>query len=156
MFIFYPHLVFLHRFLRRVQEGDWNDTYKAEHRLGNYEQCLQVAAKIFGIEYEWIAHSLIERTQKKITEADWTLEGLKEFAMETLAGNPEAVHEFGALEIAQWADAHEEHHMNSQLTNSRSLGRYLTSHQVTIQKVVGITAAAMRNKRKMFKVGPSK
>ena len=150
------HLVFLHRFLRYVREGNWDDTYKAEHRLGNYEQCLQVAAKIFGIEYKWIAHSLVERTQKKITEADWTLEGLKEFAMEILAGNPEAVHEFGALEIAQWAEAHEEHYMNSQLTNSRSLGRYLTSHQVTIQKVVGITAASMRNNRKMFKVGPSK
>ena len=150
------HLVFIHRFLHRVQEGGWKDTYKAEHRLGNYEQCLQVAAQVFGIEYQWIAHSLLERTQKKITEADWTLEGLKEYAAEVLAGAPDKKTTFAAVDIAQWAEAHEEHFINSQLINPRSLGRYLTSHQVTVQKVVGISPAGTKNNRKIFSVGPSK
>ena len=53
------HLVFLHRFLKAVaKEGAWDTEYQSTHRLIHYEQSLQVAADIFGMDTDCIPEAL--------------------------------------------------------------------------------------------------
>ncbi|MEE8598704.1 MAG: DUF3854 domain-containing protein, partial [Dehalococcoidales bacterium] len=62
-------LATIHRFLNRaVQEGEWDDNFKAGHRLANYEQALILMAKVLGIPHEWIPAHLHRQTVTKMSD----------------------------------------------------------------------------------------
>ncbi len=142
------HLVVIHRFLKAVTiDGDWNTEYNAVHRLNNYEQVLQILADILGMGSDWIPEKLSEATQTTLSEADWALEGLKEFASEQGVKA-----KFTASDIAMWAQGNEEFSDNLQLTNSRRLGRYMQSHKRAIERTANIVECGVQGNRKQFRV----
>jgi hypothetical protein len=144
------HLLFLHRFLRGVvHDGLWDPEYEATHRLTHYEQCLIVAAEVLGLNSDWIVEGLAEATDKSLSEADWALEGLKVFAAQSI-NDKDKRSRFTCGDIASWAMSHEEYSDCHQLTNPRRLGRYIQSHQHTIQRLTGITEIGHTNNRKLF------
>lgn len=148
------HLLFLHKFLALVREGNWNQDYKAEHRLANYEQSLSIAAKVFGIPFDNLPEQLIRRTRQKIEDADWTLSAIKEYAEEMLRCNPKGV-QFQARDITAWAEAHEVHATNPQLQNGRKLGQFMVTHQTMLFKITGIKLTDPTKNNEFFEVRPS-
>lgn len=147
------HMVFLHKFLHEVTKGNWSNSYRAKHRLANYEQCLGLAMSVFGMDSEWLSTELSSRTYDKIREADWTLEAIRDYVEEHMKGNPKGI-KFSAVEIADWAEAHEEHMKNPQLSNIRSLNRYISGHVNTIQAAIHATAKQDNHGKYIFSVGP--
>lgn len=130
-------LAVLHKFLRRASyEGEWDDDYKATHRLANYEQALVLMAKVLGMPHDWIPKALHRLTATKMSDTDWTLAGLAEFveAFKQKHGDKYVGERFSAKDIRLWADCHETYCRNQQLTNGWKLGKYLRSHKGSIQR----------------------
>ena len=146
------HLLFLHRFMRAVTHaGDWDTEYQSAHRLANYEQALLTAANLFGMSDDWISETLTQTSEGVLSENDWALEGLREFARLCAAG---LAHEkpFTANDIASWASAEEDYEGNNQLTNARSLGRYMKAHRNTIMRLACIHPHDKYANRQRFRV----
>ncbi len=150
------HLWVLHLFLRKaIHEGVWDPMYKAHHRLANYEQCLSVMARVFGLDTEWIPQVLARGTKEKMTEADWALQGLKVFVEEMRSKHKMDIHRrrFSSADIAAWAEAHQDYFKNAQLTNTHRLGRYLQTHAQMIERVTGLYELTQKvNNRRMYGV----
>lgn len=146
------HLHVLHKFLLAAKTK-WNPNYRASHRLANYEQCLALMAEVLslGEGTTQVSQVLMERMQRNMTDADWTLEAVKEYIQEMLKAEPGGF-EFSAASVSAWAEGHAEHYHNTQLTNSRSLGRYLVAHQTMLKNILGMQAAGSKNNKKMFKI----
>ena len=149
------HLVVLHKFLRAVvHEGAWDPEYPAAHRLVNYEQCLLIMGDVLGLDAGWIPEVLSTAAQTNLTEADWTMEGLKVFAEEM---RKERAHlkqiKVVAADIGTWAETNDDYSENNMLTNSRRLGRYIQSHKSTIKRITGITVGPLYGNRRQFIVG---
>jgi len=141
-------LVVLHRFLVAVKTK-WNPHYKAGHRLANYEQCLSLMAEVIGLDGVDVAEKLIQRMQRNMSDADWTLEAIKEYVEMMRIAKPEGF-SFSAGDISSWAEGNEEHYHNQQLINSRSLGRYLTSHATMLKGILKFDDMSTRNNKKIF------
>lgn len=130
-------LATLHKFLKRAaHDGEWDDSFKAGHRLGNYEQCLTMMAKVLGMPHEWIPAALHRSTATKMSDTDWTLAGLADFVAEFKKAKGDAYIgiKFASSDITAWAEAHEHHCKNPVMTNGWKLGKYLRGHKGSLKK----------------------
>lgn len=149
------HLLVLHKFLKAAR-SKWNVDYRASHRLANYEQCLSLMAEVLGLAEDGAApvpEALMQRMQRNMTDADWTLEAIKEYVETNLVVHKKGF-VFSAASISAWAEGHEEHYHNQQLVNSRSLGRYLVAHKTMIGNLLGIVDHGTKNNKRMFFAPP--
>ena len=133
-----PHqLATIHRFLKRaVTDGEWDNNYKAGHRLAHYEQSLTLMAKVLNMPYDWIPAALQRSTATKMTDTDWTMGGLSDYIdhFKLLHGTKYITERFSCKDIVQWAEGHEAHSKNSIMVNSWKLAKYVRSHKGSIQK----------------------
>lgn len=132
-------LAALHKFLHlAVHKEAWDDSYRAGHRLANYEQVLMIMARVFDMPHEWIPDALKRQTATKMSETDWTMAGLEEFVATTKSDHPEDYQtiRFGSREIGEWAIRHDIYCKNGTLTSGHRLGKYLRTHRGSIQKVL--------------------
>ena len=152
----YAHqLVVLHKFLVAACDSKkWNDTYRATHRLAHYEQSLQIAADILGINSSGIVNTLKRSTEEVLSEADWALEGLKEFAKEYYLMFSDKV--FSAKYVAEWSLNNEDYDENSQLTNARRLGRYIQTHKNMLKQQIGIIEQGSKANKRVYIIQPPK
>ena len=140
------HLLVLHRFLElTVKQKMWNSEFSTTHRLAHYEQSLSIMAKVLGIDNKWIPKVLSQSTHTMLSEADWALDGLKEFAKITPKNEP-----FTSSDIASWAQTLEDYADNIQLTNARRLGRYIQAHKYMIENSTGIKEIGTQANRKTY------
>ncbi len=145
------HLVVLQRFMALARD-EWEDSegFHASHRLAHYEQCLSLVARLFKFDEGWLSSALIQGTRDSMSEADWALEGLKEFAVEQIQNaGTKAV--FFAADITMWAEGNEDFMDNQQLTNVRRLGRYMRSHKNIILTTAGIRDIGIRGNRRGYR-----
>jgi hypothetical protein len=130
-------LVTIHKFLKRaVHDGEWDNNFKAGHRLANYEQALKLMAKVLGMPHEWIPIALQRSAATGLTDTDWTMAGIAEFVAEFKKekGPKYAMEKFGSKHISIWAEGHEVYSKNSTLTNGWKLGKYLRNHRGSLKK----------------------
>lgn len=147
------HLEVLHKFLKMaITDRQWNPYYKATHRLANYEQCLTLMARVFGLPYDWIPHALEIHTSEQMSEADWTMQGIKDFVEEQRAKYPDKVARlrYTVQDIVTWAEMHDRHSKNGKLTNPYSLGRYLASHKESLSNTLGFYTAGKQANRQQY------
>lgn len=149
------HMLVLQRFFQLVDKK-WDPTYKAKHRLINFEQSLRLMAEVFGEEHDWIPNYLVQVVDKSLAESDWTFEGIKTFC-EQYSKIASKDHLFKAQDIVEWAMGQEDFEKCEMLTNARRLGRYLQAHKALIASSVGFVESGMRNNRQVYKIArPSK
>lgn len=148
-------LVVLHKFLKAVViDGAWDPEYSASHRLVNYEQCLLVMGGVLGLDADWVPEILSTAAQTNLTEADWTMEGLKVFAGVISKERKNATRiQFTSADIARWAEDCEEYSGNEMLTNTRRIGRYIQSHKSTVKRITGIQMGALYGNRRQYTIG---
>jgi len=130
-------LATLHKFLKRAaHDEEWDDSFKAGHRLSNYEQCLTLMAKVLGMPHEWIPAALHRNTATKMSDTDWTMAGLADFVAGLKDRHPEDYIgvKFAAKDVTQWAELHDHHCKNPVMTNGWKLGKYLRSHKGSLKK----------------------
>jgi hypothetical protein len=131
------HLIVLHKFLDLcLNQGAWSADYPTSNRLAHYEHCLRLMAKTLGLEHNWIAEELNQAVLQQMSEADWTLEAIKEFTEIMWKVNPNK--RYTAHDICEWAQSDEEYSDNQTLVNARRLGRYMQSHKVVIEQTTGL------------------
>ncbi|KKL47359.1 hypothetical protein LCGC14_2336330, partial [marine sediment metagenome] len=151
------HLVVLHKFLRAVVHGGaWDHEYQASHRLVNYEQCLLVMGDILGLDVDWIPEVLNSAAQTNLTEADWTMEGLKIFVADIKAdrGKTNSTKiKVTAADIANWAKDTDEYKDNEMLTQTRRIGRYIQAHKSTVKRITGISIGPLYGNRRQYILG---
>ena len=146
------HLAVIHKFLVRAQK-EWDNDFKAGHRLANYEQALTLMAKVLELPHDWIPSALHRQTVIKMSDTDWTLAGLAEFVMEFKEQHGVGSKErFCVRDITEWADSHDTYAKNSILTNSWKLGKYIRSHKGSIQKNLHIIESGTLNNKAMYTV----
>ena len=146
------HLHVLHLFFKRVKER-WNPNYIASNRLINLEQCMVLMAEVFGMEdTSWIPNFWTSTTLRTIADQDWTVTGLKDFADYQKKHSDWRQRTFTASEISKWAAAREEYEECFQLTNVRSLGKYLQSNKQIVSETAGIIPAGTKNNAAIYKV----
>jgi hypothetical protein len=152
------HLVVLHKFLHAVvHSGAWDHEYQASHRLVNYEQCLLVMGDVLGLDVDWIPEVLNTAAQTNLTEADWTMEGLKVFADEMRKERANASRvQVTASDIAQWASENDEYSDNNMLTNTRRIGRYIQAHKSTVKRITGIHLGGLYGNRRQYIIGDAR
>lgn len=145
-------LVVLHRFLKAVvYEGYWNPEYQATNRLTHYEQIMTIMAEVLGFDSSWIPDALAQRQKESVSEADWAMEALKEFARQWYTSQGSRV--FSVNEIVDWALSNEDHAKNPQFNSARRLSKYIASHAQMIKNATGIEDAGHKDNRKVFRVG---
>ena len=151
------HLIVLQRFFQIVADK-WDDTYKAEHRLINFEQALILMAEVFGGEGsgDWIPEYLVSTSSRNVSESDWALEGLCAYAnyMRMSHADKLAQMKFSASIIAMWAQGDEEFLDCTQLTNSRRLGRYIQTHKQIVGQLAGLHESGKLNNKMVYKITP--
>lgn len=148
------HLVVLHKFLQTVNKH-WDITYKSKHRLVNLEQILMLMARTFNLPSDWIVQHLSSATVSAVSESDWALEGIIEFCRQARAGmNGAGPPTFGASEISAWALGEEDYNQCLQLTNIRSLGRYIQTHKQMIAVTTGLVEATSANNVRQYTLRP--
>lgn len=169
------HFIVIQRFLQ-LCESEWDFSYKATHRLINFEQILLIMAKVFGFDVSWLAGYLNDKTLKTTVANDWVIDGLclivndiREFKQRSankdfencaahirnlptiLNAKPTLLEEgyFTAANIVEWASAHDDFSTNTILTNARALGRYIINNHVTLQQIckIRISTRTMMNKK---------
>lgn len=169
------HLYVLHKFLELANTKAWNKSYKAKHRLINFEQNLLLMAELFGVDASWIPDHIAKTTDTKIVDADWTLEGLRAFAMLVgkLRDNPDTKKlqelctrieapfsqaregNFSAKAISNWANQNDAYIECHNLTNPRKLGRYMGTHKAMIAQTTGLMEMPKKvNNLTMYHVAP--
>ncbi len=130
------HLVVLHKFLEKAEKV-WDPSYQANHRLAHYEQCLLIMGDLLNIKTPWLIETLKETTQEMITDSDWTLQGVIDFANE-LRDIHGAGREFVIKDVCQWAQMEDDYSSNPLLTTPKRLGRYFVSHKGLLESTSGI------------------
>lgn len=148
------HLVVMHRFLKlAVWSEQWDNHYKAQHRLANYEQALMMMAKVLQIDPEWIPDVLSKQTSTQMSEADWVMTGLTDFVQAFKERNEKwQLVRFVVSDITNWCETHENHNKNGILVNSRRLGKYIRSHSSMIAQAQGIHQDGNINNRAAYRV----
>jgi len=132
------HCEFVRRFLQLV-ETEWNPRYKGKYRLTNMEQMLQLAAKVFGEDGSWIPEFLSKDRDRRMSDSDWAMEGIKEWIEDVKRQFKDTIYrqKFTASDIVAWAEDEEDFKQCQILQSSRSLGRYLQSHKQALSSVLG-------------------
>lgn len=134
------HLLVIHKFLQ-LASGSWNNKYKSDHRLAHFEQLLMIMSQVLGVDQvEGLKKSLVRTIEESVSEYDWSMEGLKEFATEMKATTRGAgkIITFTLNDIAVWASGRDDFQENTILTNARRLSRYFKSHATMVVKATGI------------------
>lgn len=155
------HMIVLHKFFALVQKK-WNKDYLAKNRLINIEQIMVLMAEVFGQDGSWIPDYMNDTTASAISSSDWTMEGLIEYAemsrfkeltknKNRLNKNEEIIHQFTAGDISNWASNHEDYEKNYILTNSRSLGRYMSQHRYNLHHIAGIVEWGHKNNKQTYR-----
>jgi hypothetical protein len=145
-------LATLHKFLKRaVHDGEWDNSFKAGHRLANYEQALTLMAKVLGMPHEWIPKALHRVTASKMSDTDWTLAGLADFVA-LFKEKRGAMDRFAVKDIVQWAEAHEQHCKNPMLVNSWKLGKYMRGHKGSLKKNLNVYENGSSANKTMYSV----
>jgi len=142
------HLVVLNRFFKLVRDK-WNDDYHAKQRLINLEQAMVLMAEVFGTPSNWIPDFMVASSDRALSETDWILEGLIEFAHAHYAMHPD--NKFLAATIANWCADQDEYKNNELLTNNRKLGRYLKSNKSAVFTLTGIREIGMEGNRAVYR-----
>lgn len=150
------HIMVLHSILHKARQN-WDYTYKATHRLVNFEYLLGITARVFGDDPAVLKAALNDKADERMVEADWVLEGLRAYCdgirarhtPDTLAAVTTTTEA-----IANWALGNEEFTDCIQLTNSRKLGRYITSNRHTIQTAAGLMESGMVLNRTHYRILP--
>lgn len=135
------HLLAIHLFLKEaIANKAWDDKYRSGHRLVNFEQALSLMGTVLGIGTpEAIKGEYMRDTNEQVSEYDWTMEGLKEFAQQALPiCQKDPSKTFTLQAVADWCLGKDEYKDNLMLNNARRLSRYFKSHATMIQKVTGI------------------
>lgn len=127
-------------FFRAVDSGGWNHAHKSRHRLANFEQLFLAFGKILKLpDLAQINSTLVQVAEDQVSEYDWTMEALKDFAevhLPVLQKDPRK--RVTCNDIAQWAMGKEDYMDNTVVTNARRLSRYFDSHAFMIEKCAGI------------------
>lgn len=146
------HMYVLYKFFILVKQK-WDPTYRAKHRLINFEQALLMMGEVFEEESSWIPDYLAKTIAHSLEESDWTFEGLKVYC-DTMSSyfKPEQI--IMAQHISEWATGHEDYKDCEMLTNPRKLGRYMTTHKTTIAQSVGLRENGKRANRVIYKYAP--
>lgn len=146
------HLIVLQRFMQ-LAEREWDLNYRARNRLINLEQSMILMAKVFGLPSDWIAPTLSAGAEAAMADTDWALAGLVEFAqmIRSAGGNNWEMQRFSVSEIASWAASEEDYSQCYQLTNPRSLGRYIQAHKQTVAAVAGIIEGGKHNNKQTYR-----
>lgn len=149
------HILVLNRFFQLVEES-WDPQYRAKHRLINLEQAMIFMARVFGWPTDWIQDFLSGQTVRQISDADWTIEGLTEFAnfMRQMHKQDVSRMAFSTSEIVAWAQASEDFQDSYQLTNARKLGRYMSQHRQLVSSIAGMQEAGLKSNKMLYKVMP--
>ncbi len=153
------HLTVLHLFFQKVsKQKGWQEGYRAKYRLINFEQILLTMADIFGWERNWIPDYLTQRVGSTVADADWVMEGLKEFVTVVVtacqnAGVDPLQKRWSANDISSWASSDDEYKDCIPLCNPRKLGRYLTQHKGIVSQITGLKEAGSRANRMTFSLG---
>lgn len=151
-------LVALHRFFKLVAEK-WDGTYRAKHRLINFEQSLRLMAEVFGEDHEWIPAYLAGVVDKSLAESDWVFEGIQAFidhAIEYIEKPNQKKKKppklYTAKDICDWAEGHEEFSKCEMLQNARRLGRYLQTHKGLVASSLGWVDKGQRNNKQVYQI----
>lgn len=149
------HLVTLHKFMRLAKD-EWDDHFKSGHRLANFEQLVYMMSRVLMGKAERpldIAPTLHTKMAEQAGEYDWSMQALKDFALEELAAcRRDPNHVFSAQDIADWAQARDEYMANQIVTNGRKLGRYLTSHKFMVESYAHIVCVGVQQNRQVYRV----
>lgn len=149
------HMIVLHKFFVTAEEH-WNDKYKAAHRLNNLEQTLVIMGRVFGIDMAWLPGFLSDKSSASVSGSDWTLQGLMAFAEAFQKKHEGEKKTFGSKEISLWCSNNLEYMDCMNLTNTRSLGRYLKSHQNLVASMAGIHSLGKKNNYESYEIRPLK
>jgi len=146
-------LLALHLFFKEVNTS-WKSSYVAQHRLIHLEQSLSIMSKVFGLDGSWIPDYLSSTTTRSVSKSDWALEGLSSFAEHVKKNYAKDWHKkrFGANAIAEWAQRQEEFSENNQISNSRSLGRYIKTHKHLVAESCNLIEDGCSNNRQMYRI----
>lgn len=122
---------------------EWDPKHKSAHRLANFEQMFTKFAGIMKMtDMPQVTQQLVTLAEDQVSEYDWTIEALKDFAEEflpLLQRNPRRF--VTCQDMSSWALAHEDYMDNTIVTNARRLSRYLDSHAFMVEKCAGIINA---------------
>ena len=148
-------LTILQLLLNRFRKN-WDYTYKATHRLVNFEYIMSQVAQIFGDSDVDVKALLFSKSEEKMTEADWVLEGLKAYADQVRKRNGSGTAleniRVGVSEISDWALGQEDYEDCQQLINSRKLGRYIQANTHTVSSVCGLVEDGKQRNRVVYKI----
>jgi len=143
----------IHRFLAKART-QWDNHYRAGHRLKHYEQALMLMAEVIGMENDWIPAALKRQTAVKMTETDWTMGGLEVFtlAFKKKYGGDYVRTRFNVKDILEWAMEDEIYSKNSTLTNGWKLGKYMKGHRGLLQKTLNMFEDGSSGNRQMYSI----
>ena len=143
------HYRVIQEFLKLVGTT-WEVDKEAHHRLVNYEQCLKIMGKVLNIKTTWLEETLLEDMLNAISEADWTMQGIKEYCEQMRAvGNYTT---FKMKDIVAWASTVEGYENNTMLNNTRRLGRYVSRQSHTIERVCNISSVGLSGNATAYKI----
>jgi len=91
--------------------------------------------------------ALAEGHKRAVSEADWVLEGIREYMKEIEAGDANT--RFTAGDIAAWAQGND-YNENYVLNNSRRLGRYIAQHFSELSDTLGLKYAGKDGNRPAY------
>ncbi len=148
------HMLVSVRFLHFVK-NEWNDNYQSKHRLMHYEQSLLIMGQALNFDKEAmkiVVSKLSRSIQSSIASNNPVIEGLLAYAQMMAKDPSKADKMFSAQDIVDWALMSEEFSDIQVLTNSRTLGRYISSHAYDIHESAGIHNVGKRDGKAAFKV----
>lgn len=150
------HQLFFVQKMLQLAKTEWREKYQAKYRLINVEQLLMLASKASGWDSSWIPSYLEESRDKKVSENDWTLQGLHAFLVHMKECYPQtwSKGKFPANTISEWASAVPDFEKCHMLTEARSLTRYLAQHKHTVATTVGMIPAGEIGGVSQFKFQP--
>jgi hypothetical protein len=149
------HLLVVHKFLKLAEEK-WDSRYKSDHRLANFEQLLSLLSQVLGVvKADELKRNLVRTIEDSVSEYDWTMEGLKEFANEVGQSFKAKgkTFMFTLNDVAIWAAARDDFQENTILTNARRLSRYFKSHNTMISKAVNMVEHGTQANRTVYRIG---
>lgn len=146
------HLLVLNCFMQTMKKV-WDPSYKATHRLVNFEQTLITMGKTFGYDNvaELIPNYLQMSALQTSADQDFVLNALAAFAnfWET---NEVHGKKFGVKEINHWAEQNPEYGQTYVVKNAYQLSKYMQRTKRVITLTTGIVEAGKQNNRQVYQL----
>jgi hypothetical protein len=147
-------LVFLHRFLKyATSDNGWDTDYVTSNRLAHLEQALKIAAKVFGINSSMIGQTLAKVQDNNLVANDWTMNAIGAF-IDSEVTKPTIL--FSSSDIASFVSGDSSYGDNPIASNPRKLGRYITAHLATLNKLYGMRQIKVVANKQMYCADPDK